>query len=164
MIVRELLSLEDEDIDDDMQKYLEGSKDLMRILTVAGSNKNSSIITLREDRNKKAFFFFTREFLPCVVKQIFFRQNKLENLLSEYVMVQMKHLPCSCWKIMYLDGKLCFNMVSVRVMTVCHNKSIKHWEEVEKMKNKPVVKMDMVFRQLSDTMNITGMSPNQETT
>jgi len=68
MIVRELLSLEDEDIDDDMQKYLEGSKDLMRILTVAGSNKNSSIITLREDRNKKAFFFFAREILPCVVK------------------------------------------------------------------------------------------------
>ena len=46
------------------------------------------MISLRDDPSKKeAFFFFAREFIPCVVKRLYFRQNKYVDLLSEFVTV-----------------------------------------------------------------------------
>jgi hypothetical protein len=86
-IVRELLLSSQDQLDDKTRAYLEGAQDLINIVTDAGRANNSLIISLREEQHKKAFFFFAREFLPCVVKRLFFRQNKLENLLSEFVTV-----------------------------------------------------------------------------
>jgi len=50
--------------------------------------ENCPVISLRDDPSKKeAFFFFAREFVPCVVKRLYFRQNKYVDLFSEFVTV-----------------------------------------------------------------------------
>jgi len=86
MSVKELLASGDTG-DNKLQLYLEGAKELMEIVSGAGS-AGSSLISLRNDDGKKmAFFFFAREFLPCIVKRLHFRQNKLECQLSEFVTI-----------------------------------------------------------------------------
>jgi hypothetical protein len=77
----------EEGIDAKTRDYLEGSDELLGLLSATGKNDKSPIMKLREDKSKRAFFFFAREFLPCVVKRLYFRVNKLESLLSEYVTV-----------------------------------------------------------------------------
>jgi hypothetical protein len=67
--------------------YLEGAKELMSMLSDA-SEHEAPLISLRNDDGKNlAFFFFAREFLPCIVKRLHFRQNKFECPLSEFVTV-----------------------------------------------------------------------------
>jgi hypothetical protein len=92
--------------------YLEGCNDLMKILSSAGSDKKSPIIKLRQsDDSKMAFFFFAREFLPCIVKRLFFRQKKLVNLLSDFVTVYDEAFTLfllennvARWNVMFLEG------------------------------------------------------------
>lgn len=70
--------------------YFNGCKELMTMLERTGSSEDSSIIALREnddDNVKEAFFFFAREFLPCIVKRLFFKQFKLVKLLSDFVTI-----------------------------------------------------------------------------
>ena len=61
----------------------------MVLLEDAGNNADCEIVSLRENDDvvKEAFFFFAREFLPCVVKRLVFREFKLVNLLSEFVTI-----------------------------------------------------------------------------
>jgi len=58
----------------------------MSILSGAGTI-GSPLISLRDTNSKMAFFFFAREFLPCIVKRLYFRQNKYECQLSDFVTV-----------------------------------------------------------------------------
>jgi hypothetical protein len=59
----------------------------MSILSDAGEPE-SPLISLRNNNDKKmAFFFFAREFIPCIVKRLHFRQYKFECPLSEFVTV-----------------------------------------------------------------------------
>jgi len=84
--VKALLASE-ETGDETEQQYLEGAEELMVILSNAG-DAGSPLISLRnDDETKMAFFFFARVFLPCIVKRLHFRQNKLECQLSEFVTV-----------------------------------------------------------------------------
>ena len=110
--VKELISLaKQEGTDDKMKTYLEGSHQLMKLVSDAGTKKVSPIISLREDKNKMAFFFFAREFLPFVVKRLYFRQNKLENLLSDFVTVSDEAFTLfllennvARWEVMFENG------------------------------------------------------------
>lgn len=75
--------------DNDGEKHhakQEGCKELLNLLSHS-EREDSSLITIREEENKLAFFYFAQEFLPCVVKRLVFRQNKFEYLLSEFVTV-----------------------------------------------------------------------------
>lgn len=85
--VKETLETEGEDHSNDA--YFSGCKELMALLEHAGNNVDCDIIALRESDHsiKEAFFFFAREFLPCIVKRLVFRQFKLVNLLSEFVTI-----------------------------------------------------------------------------
>lgn len=84
--VKELLASGDTS-DEKEQQYLEGAKELMDILSAA-ADAGKPMISLRNDDEKKlAFFFFAREFLPCIVKRLHFRQNKFDCQLSEFVTV-----------------------------------------------------------------------------
>jgi hypothetical protein len=69
--------------------YFRGCKELMALLEHAGNNADCDIIALREgdDSVKEAFYFFAREFLPCIVKRLVFKKFKLVNLLSEFVTI-----------------------------------------------------------------------------
>lgn len=84
--VKELLALESAS-DEKNSAYLEGCEQLLSLLSKAGDDHNCSVISLRNDNTKLAFFFFAREFLPCVVKRLVFRQKKLQHQLSEFVTV-----------------------------------------------------------------------------
>jgi hypothetical protein len=62
----------------------------MAMLEHVGTNADCEIIALRESGDecvKEAFFFFAREFLPCIVKRLVFRQFKLVSLLSDFVTI-----------------------------------------------------------------------------
>lgn len=85
--VKEMLENPDANEDPKQKRHLEGADELMTILSKA-SEAGSPLISLRNDDSKKlAFFFFAREFLPCVVKRLYFRQNRFELQLSEFVTV-----------------------------------------------------------------------------
>jgi hypothetical protein len=91
--------------------YLEGCTQLMSILSNAADDKNSPIISLRNDEERLAFFFFAREFLPCVVKRLVFRQKKHANKLSEFVTVSDEAFTLlllennvARWNAMFLEG------------------------------------------------------------
>ena len=71
VIVEGLMSSE-EGIDAKTCDYLEGSCELMRLLSATGKMDKSPIMKLREDKNKRAFFFFAQEFLPFVVECLYF--------------------------------------------------------------------------------------------
>jgi hypothetical protein len=85
--VKEMLVTEPEKVRN--EAYFNGCRELMTLLEHAGNNVDCDIISLREndDSSKEAFFFFAREFLPCIVKRLVFRQFKLVNLLSEFVTI-----------------------------------------------------------------------------
>ena len=86
--VKDMLENSDENEDPKLKLYLEGAGELMMILSKA-SEACSPLISLRndDDSKKMAFFFFAREFLPCVVERLYFRQNRFELQLSNFVSV-----------------------------------------------------------------------------
>ena len=85
--MKDTLEMEGEEHSNDA--YFSGCKELMALLEHAGNDADCDIIALREsdDNIKEAFFFFAREFIPHIVKQLVFRQFKLVNLLSEFVTI-----------------------------------------------------------------------------
>jgi hypothetical protein len=66
--------------------HMEGAKQLIDLATRSGK-KDGSLLRIRESQNKDAFFYFSRELLPCVTKRLVFRQNKFVRRLSEFVSV-----------------------------------------------------------------------------
>jgi hypothetical protein len=92
--------------------YLEGCDNLMTILSEVAKDDKSPIINLRSDEDTKlAFFFFAREFLPCVVKRLVFRQNKFVKQLSEFVTVSDEAFTLfllennvARWNAMFMEG------------------------------------------------------------
>jgi hypothetical protein len=104
--------LESEENEEKNEEYLKGCDELLKILADAGNSASCSIISLRETSKKEAFFFFAREFLPSVVKKLVFRQNKLVDLLSDFVTVSDEAFTLlllennvARWNAMFLEGK-----------------------------------------------------------
>ena len=78
----------DEDFAEQNAAYLQGARELLSIVSAAGMTDDCPVISLRDHPDKKhAFFFCAREFVPCVVKRLYFRQNKYASLFSDYVTV-----------------------------------------------------------------------------
>lgn len=66
----------------------DGCQELMDILANRQEGNPPDIIRLRGvNGNKLAFFYFAREFLPCITKEDVFIQNKFEFPLSDFVTV-----------------------------------------------------------------------------
>lgn len=94
------------------EEYLKGCNELLKTLEEAGNSADCEIVSLRENSKKEAFFFFAREFLPSVVKRLVFRQNKLVDLLSDFVTVSDEAFTLlllennvARWNAMYAEGK-----------------------------------------------------------
>jgi len=88
--VKDIIATADKDEDFAKQNaaYLQGARELLCIVSAAGMTDDCTVISLRDHPDKKhAFFFCAREFVPCVVKRLYFRQNKYESLFSDYVTV-----------------------------------------------------------------------------
>jgi hypothetical protein len=103
--------LASESVDEKDSAYLEGCTQFLSILSNAGDDHNCSVISLRKDDTKLAFFFFAREFLPCVVKRLVFRQKKLQHQLSEFVTVSDEAFTLlllennvTRWNVMFAEG------------------------------------------------------------
>lgn len=113
------------------ETYLNGCRKLMGLLEHAGNNEECDIIALREENDedlKEAFFFFAREFLPCIVKRLVFRQFKLVNLLSEFVTISDEAFTLlllennvARWNVMFAAGKnkSDYSMPSQKFNSVC---------------------------------------------